>query len=121
MYMSLATLAYLLIVAGWTQHRRRAVHVPLTLAGIGLDLALVVILEVSRDVIGMTVEKDWSWMQWTHIGSSLLAVLLYLPVLWLGFAILRGRNDRRTRISHRHLATMALVCRTVGFCFMWTI
>ena len=120
-YKILAMLAFLLIWAGWFKRRVRRAHVPLVLAGIGLDLALVLILEFSRDVIGMTVEKHWTWTQWTHIGASVLAVVFYLPTLWLGFAILRGKIGPRTLTLHKRLAEVALVCRTVGFCFMWTI
>jgi hypothetical protein len=120
-YTALATLAFLLIFTGSAQYKKRAVHVPLVLAGILVDLTLVLILEFQRDVIGMTISTDWSWMQWTHIGSSILAVLLYLPVTWLGVAILRGKTTRTTRSNHKRLAIAALVCRTVGFGFMWAV
>ena len=120
-YVSLATIAFVLIFVGSAQYKRRAVHVPLVLAGILLDLTLVLILEFQRDVIGMTISTDWSWMQWTHIGSSTLATLLYFPVTWLGVAILRGKVTRTTRSNHKRLAIAALVCRTVGFGFMWTV
>ena len=121
MYKSLATLAFVLILVGAAKCRVRKIHVPLVLAGIGLDLALVLTLELSRDVIAMTVEKDWSWMQWTHIGSSVLAVLLYFPVVGTGVSILRGAKQRSTWTAHRGLATAALACRAVGFGFMWTV
>ncbi len=121
MYKLLATLAFVLIVAGWTQRRVRKVHVPLVLAGIGLDLALVLILEFGRDVIGMTMDGSWTWMQWTHIGSSVLAVLFYLPLLWLGFSMLRGSAGPGAWTAHRRFAMAALVCRTLGFAFMWTV
>ena len=120
-YKWIATLAFVLIVAAWTQRRTRARHVPLALAGIGLDLALVLILEFSRDVIGLTAEKSYDWMQWTHIGSSVLAVLLYVPVVVLGIRMLRGSVGARGRRAHLRLATAALAFRTVGFLFMWSI
>lgn len=121
MYKALASLAFLLIVLGWTQRRTRKRHVPLVLVGIAIDLALVLILEFSRDVIGMTMEKDWSWMQWTHIGSSVIAVLLYLPVIWIGIAMLRGAAGPSAWTAHRRLATTALALRAVGFSFMWAV
>ena len=121
MYKSVATLAFLLIVAGWTQRRTRKTHVPLVMVGIAIDLSLVLILEFSRDVIGMTMEKDWTWMQWTHIGASVLAVLLYLPVVWLGISMLRGAAGPSARTAHGRLATTALLLRSVGFAFMWTV
>ena len=121
MYKLLATVAFLLIVAGWTQRRDRRRHVPLVAAGIALDLALVLILEFGRDVIGMAVGQPWNWMQWTHIGSSVLAVLLYLPVIGLGLSILSGAAGPAVWTAHRRLATSALALRTAGFAFMWTI
>jgi len=120
-YKALATLGFLLLLAGWSQRRKRSVHVPLVVAGIALDLVLVLILEFSRDVIGMTFAEDWSWQQWTHIATSATAVLVYLPVIWLGVSILRGKAGLGARTAHRRLASLALALRTVGFVFMWWV
>ena len=121
MYKWLATLAFVLIVAGWTQRRVRSRHVPLVSAGIIVDLALVLILEFSRDVVGLTMENSYSWMQVTHIGASVLAVLLYIPVIVLGIKLLRGTVGLRGRNAHRNLANLALGFRTIGFVFMWSM
>ena len=117
----LATLAYALIVAGWTQRRRRARHVPLVLGGIGLDLALVAWLEASRHVVEKTMSDQFTPLRWAHIWSSTLAVLLYLPTLWLGFRMLRGAADAATKKRHAAFASAALVARTVGFACMWAV
>lgn len=118
---ALATVAFLLIVAGWTQRRRRSRHVPLVLAGIGLDLALVVWLELSRGVVEKTMHDDFSMLRWVHIWSSTLAVVLYLPTLWYGFRMLRGADDPAVRRRHALVATLALVARTIGFACMWGV
>lgn len=118
---ALATVAFVLIVAGWTQRRRRDRHVPLVLAGIGLDLALVVWLELSRSVVEKTMTDDFSAVRWVHIASSTLAVLFYLPTLWYGFRMLRGPADAAVRKRHAVVATLALVLRTVGFVCMWGV
>ncbi len=120
-YKALATLACVLIVAGWAKRRTRSAHVPLVLGGIAIDLALVLILELDRSVIAQTSNVAFSWMQWTHIGSSVLAVLLYIPVVVLGIRLLRGTVRARGRAAHRNLAGVALVARVVGFAFMWSI
>lgn len=118
---ALASLAFLLIVLGWTQRRRRARHVPLVLAGIGLDLALVVWLELSRSVVEKTMHDHFSVLRWVHIWSSTLAVVLYLPTLWYGFRLLRGAGGPDARKRHAVVATLALVARTVGFFCMWGV
>ncbi len=118
---ALATVAFLLIVAGWTQRRNRGRHVPLVLAGIGLDLALVVWLELSRGVVEKTMTDDFSMLRWVHIWSSTLAVVLYLPTLWFGFRMLRGAADAAVRKRHAVVATLALVARTIGFVCMWGV
>jgi len=121
----LATVAFALIVAGWTQRRNRARHVPLVLAGIGLDLALVVWLEVMQHVVekvaGASPHVPFPMVRWVHIGSSTLAVVFYLPTLWFGFRMLRGATDAATRKRHAVVATLALVLRTIGFICMWGV
>ena len=120
-YRILATLAFGLLVVGWTQRRTRRRHVPLVLGGIGLDLALVVMLEIGLGVIGKAFHDEWSVLQLLHIGSSSLAVLLYLPTLGLGFSLLRGKGGLRARTLHLRVATAALAARTMGFLCMWTV
>jgi len=120
-YKALASLAFLLLVGALVQHRNRKIHVPLALSGMALDLALVLILEFSRGVIVMTVEQHWSWAQWTHIGASSLAVLMYFPVLWYGIKILRGGAGKGARAAHKHSAHLAFALRAIGFGFMWFV
>lgn len=120
-YKALASLAFLLLVAALLTHRKRKLHVPLAISGMTLDLALVLILEFSRGVIVMTMEKDWSWAQWTHIGSSTLAVLMYFPVMWYGIQILKGGGGAKARSAHKHSAHLAFTLRTIGFGFMWFV
>ncbi len=121
LYPLLATLAWLLLIAGWTARRRRRAHVPLVLAGIGVDLAIVLLLEFQRSVVAGALEAEWTAFQITHIVASALAVVLYLPTLFLGFRLLRGKPGPKTRRRHRNVAVAALALRTVGFVCMWSI
>lgn len=119
----LATIAWVLLAAGWTQRRRRVRHVPLVLAGIALDLAMVVYLELDRSVVeavaGSVGHASFSAVRWAHIVTSTVAVVLYLPTLWYGFRMLRGDTTPRTRKLHGVVANAALVLRTIGFVCMW--
>jgi hypothetical protein len=121
----LATLAFGLIALGWTQRRRRSRHVPLVLAGIGLDLALVVYLEATMQVVqrvaGTVEHLPYPTVRWAHIASSTLAVVLYLPTMWFGFRMLRGATDAATKKRHAVFATLALLSRTIGFLCMWAV
>ncbi len=120
-YELIATLAFVLIFVGAGLCRRRWVHVPLVSLGIVIDLTMVVILEFQRDVIGQVIGETFHWMSLVHIGSSSLAVLAYLPTIWFGVAILRGGATKATWKRHKSVAIVALVLRTIGFAFMWTL
>src|SRR5262245_5337050 len=118
---ALATLAFVLLVAGWSQRRTRARHVPLVLAAIALDLALVVWLEVSRGVVEKTMHDHFSVLRWAHIWSSTLAVAGYPTTRWPGFRMLRTPADAALRRRHAAVATIALVLRAIGFVCMWGV
>lgn len=118
---ALATLAFVLLVAGWTQRKNRARHVPLVLAGIALDLALVVWLELSRGVVEKTITEQFSVLRWVHIWSSTLAVVAYLPTLWLGFRLIKAPGDAVLRSRHAAVAITALILRAIGFVCMWGV
>jgi hypothetical protein len=121
----LASVAFALIVAGWLARRRRRLHVPLVLAGIAIDLGLVVYLELTRNVVeqvaGSMQHAPFAGLRWAHIVSSTLAVVLYLPTLAYGVRLLRGPEDATVRRRHRNVATLALLARTVGFACMWAV
>ena len=119
-YKILATLAYALLFVGWTQRRTRSRHVPLALAGIGADFALVLVLEFQRDVIGMTFEQDYSPVEVVHIATSAAAVLVYIPTLVLGFRLMKRPADAKLRRLHAGVALTAFVLRSIGFvCMFW--
>jgi len=121
----LATLAFALLVAGWSQRRRRDRHVPLVLSGMALDLAMVVWLEISRGVVeevaGAAPHAPFPTIRWVHIASSTLAVALYFPTFWFGLRMLRGATDPAVRKRHAVFATLALLLRTIGFVCMWGV
>jgi hypothetical protein len=118
---ALATLAFVLLVLGWTQRRVRSRHVPLVLSGIALDLALVVWLELDRGVVEKTMTEQFSVLRWVHIWTSTLAVVAYLPTLWLGFRLMKAPGDAALRRRHAAVAMTALILRAIGFACMWGV
>ena len=128
-YNALASLAFLLLVAGWTQRKRTSRHVPLVLSGMALDLALVVVLEVTRSVVeevaGAKSHEPFSAMRQWHIATSSLAVVLYVPTFVCGRRLWRRTEwpspaaREAARKTHAAFATSALALRAAGFVFMW--
>ncbi len=111
----------MLIVAGGVRRRDRRTHVRLVCTGIASDLAPVLLLEFQRSVIVGSVTRDWTALQITHIVTSMLAVALYLPTIWLGAQILRREGGATTRLWHGRVAQAALGARTIGFLCMWSL
>jgi uncharacterized membrane protein YozB (DUF420 family) len=125
----LATIAFVLLVAGWTQRKRVARHVPLVLTGMALDVALVLWLEVTRGVVesvaGAKSHDPYSAARQWHIATSTLAVVLYIPTFVYGWRLWRrgqwpdAASRERARKAHAACALSALAARSAGFVFMW--
>jgi hypothetical protein len=121
-YPWLASLAFLLLLAGFAVRKsRRNLHVCLMSAGMALDLALVVILAISRDAVGTAMGHDLTLWQQAHVIFSTFAVGLYIPVFALGLARWRGSPSYVARAWHIRLGYWALACRAAGFVFMFSI
>ena len=116
-HVALAVLAYSLLLAGIAQRRKRALHLPLMGAGMGLDLALVASLQLQRDAVGTAAALSLGWPQQLHILFSLLAVLLYFPAAYLGWRRWRGASAP----GHRAVGIAAFTFRTLGLLFMFTM
>lgn len=122
-YDAVATLGWVLLAAGWWFRRDRRRHLACVLPGMAADLGLVLWLEFSRNVIERTVDQEhhYGLLERIHIGTSTAAVVLYIPTIVLGILLIRGRSGPAVRTWHRRCAVPALVLRTVGFVFMWTV
>lgn len=130
-YDAVATLGWALLALGWMFRRDRSRHLACVLPGMAIDLGLVLWLEFTRSVIERTMgsaavpdPRAYGVAERIHIGTSTAAVVLYLPTIWLGVKLAWGRAGLRTplvRTWHRRCAVSALVLRTVGFAFMWTV
>lgn len=124
LYFSLATIAFALLLAGFTQRFRRVgLHAALMSAGMALDLTLVLALEVTKGAVATALEHQLTAVQGVHVAASALAVALYVPVFAMGFVRLYRASAANValRVWHRRLGYVALFFRAVGFLFMFSM
>lgn len=119
--MYLATLAWLSLVAGWFLRKKRRLHIPLVLNGIFLDMSLVLYLEMTRGAVETAVSFKLGAVQQLHVGVSTVALILYCPVLWLGYRLFHEPENIAVRKNHRGFAQTALLFRTLGFLLMFSM
>lgn len=117
--MYIAACAWLLLVVGYFNRHLTSRHVPLMLTGIVLDLGLVAFLQITRSAVQTAIAFELSLLEQLHIGFSTAAVLLYFPTLYLGYRLVRG--DRAVLSIHKKVGSVALLLRTLGFVFMFSM
>lgn len=117
--MYVAAFAWLCLVVGYFNRRHRARHITLMLAGIFIDIALVLYLQVTREAIQKALRFDLAILNQLHIACSTAALILYFPILYFGFRLMKG--DMSVRGTHQRIGTIALLFRTLGFTFMFSL
>ena len=118
---AIASFAYAILVSGVVVRKNRRIHPKLMAMGIGIDLSLVIYLQVQRSVIQQAMTESYSLLQMGHIGVSTIAVLLYFPVVYLGIQRLRGTGGPNGRLWHIRWAVTAFAFRSAGFLLMFTM
>ena len=86
-----------------------------------MDLLLVLYLEFTRQAIETAIQFSMTPLQQVHILFSSIAVIFYFPTLYFGFKLVRGKGDEATKRKHKFVANIALVFRTLGFFFMFSM
>jgi len=120
-YMGAASFAYFLLLAGMKVRRvNRLLHRRLMFSAMGIDLALVLLLEIQRNAVETVVALDLSPLQLGHVFTSTLAIALYLPALLLGRK-LWAKEDARVRLWHKRIGITAFALRTAGFLLMFSL
>lgn len=119
-YMLIASFAYLCLFSGMVLRRERAIHPKLMMTGMATDLLLVLVLEFQRSAITTAVGFSLTLPQQLHIVFSLMAVLHYFPVFYLGLKRMNGTATLKQEKLHLRLGVMALAFRTLGFILMFT-
>ncbi|MCI5064520.1 hypothetical protein MRY87_02215 [bacterium] len=119
--MWIASIAWVSLVLGYTQRFNRKRHVPLMFFGIFTDILLVLYLQITRSAIQTALEFSLSIPQQIHILFSTIALVLYIPTLILGSKLVRNVGSATTKKRHKGIAVTALIFRTLGFCFMFSM
>ena len=120
-YMWIATVAWLCLMSGYLARKKRSTHVNLMRAGIFLDIGLVLFLQFTRGAIQTALSFELALLKQLHIAASTIALLLYFPILYLGFQLLKGKGTAEMRARHIRLGTTALIFRTLGFLLMFSM
>lgn len=111
-----AILAWLLLANGLILRKKTALHAPLMLSGIFLDMAIVCYLQVSKNAVQTALAMNMSPLRQLHVVSSTLAFILYPAVLYLGCELLQGK--RKLISLHVRLAIASFAFRTIGLLCM---
>lgn len=121
LYMGAASFAYFLMVLGMYYRRKnRRAHRKLMFSAMGIDLSLVLLLEIQRNAVETVAALDLSPLQFGHVLASALAVTLYLPMVLLGKKLWREENAQ-TRLWHKRIGITAFALRSLGFLLMFSL
>lgn len=120
-YMYIATAAWLFLVLGYVKRKNRFYHVLLMLLGLSTDICMVLYLQITRGALQKAVELSLTPLQQSHVVTSTVALVLYVPVIFLGFRLLTGNFSSGLKRMHVRLAVTALVFRSIGFVLMFSM
>ena len=121
-FMTLATIAYFSLVTGLLLRKSRIIHARLMRFGILLDISIVLLLQIQRHAVQTALKFSLSPLQQAHIGASLVATLLYFPILYLGWTLLKNpRRSKELRPLHIRLGVTAFIFRSAGFLLMFSL
>ncbi|MDP3920483.1 MAG: hypothetical protein Q8R76_06740 [Candidatus Omnitrophota bacterium] len=120
-YMYVAIASYFLLVLGLCYRKsNRQLHARLMSGAIAADITIVFLLQIKKHVIGTALSSTLNIWQQLHVAASVTAVLLYLPVLILGYRLLRHQAGSRTRSWHIRFGLAAFLFRTLGLIWMFS-
>ncbi len=101
---------FALIILGVVLHRRRTLHVRMMLTCFGLDVLMVLLIELQRAAVEQAVTTHSNLLRF-HIAVSVAAMVLWILQLIVGRRILRGENLIR---RHRLQAWLFLLFRATN-------
>lgn len=119
--MIIASVSWILLSLGLILRSNRKIHVSCMLSGIVLDLGIVAYIQVTKNAVNNVLHNSIDLLPLLHIGTSTIAVILYFPVLYLGFSLLKGPRNITTVNAHKKVALTAFFFRTLGFILMFSM
>lgn len=121
-FMIASSLSYIALVTGFIFKKNPKIHVPLMNFGILSDLSVVLILQYQRQAVQTAVSFSLNPLQQLHILVSLIAVILYIPLLILGWKRFLNKQYSSTfKKFHINLGPWALLFRSLGFALMFSM
>ena len=122
-YMLVATVSYFTLILGLLNRKNnRELHAKLMLTGISIDILVVLVLELSRGAIATTVAVKLGVFQQAHIYTSSIATLIYFPVIYMGYKLLKDpKTSVKYRKNHIKLGASAFIFRTLGYVLMFSL
>lgn len=123
-YMLIASGSYFIMLLGILAIKMKDIvwHPRLMTLAMGLDLFLVLILELQRDAIKTAVSFELTPLQMGHIGASTIATALYFPTFYFGYKRWIQKDMSPANLKRHHkFAITAFLFRTLGFLLMFTL
>ena len=101
----------ILIFIGIYFRKNRQRHVPIMLTAFGLDVSMVLYIELTRHAIKTSLHPPHPFVTF-HVVISVTVMILYLIQVWSGIQLYRGKNIRN---FHRKLAVAFVIFRLGNF------
>ena len=120
-YMTVATLAYCLMCLGVINRGSPQIHSKFMASAIFIDVSLVLVLEVFRSAIKTALAFSLTFPQQMHILMSLMAILFYIPIVYLGIQGLKNGLSLNKKKLHMKFGITAFIFRTLGFILMFSL
>lgn len=97
----------ILIFTGIYFRKNKKLHVPIMLTALGLDVAMVLYIELTRHAIKTSLHPPHPFVTF-HVIISVIVMILYLVQVWSGIKLYRGDA---TRPLHRKIAALFIIFR----------
>lgn len=104
-------LVCVIIVAGLAYRRKRKIHARLMMTAFGIDVALVLYIELTRKAVETALHPPHPFVIF-HVAISVLVLLLYGVQIFLGMRLMRGGASTRL---HGRVGLIFVVLRLANF------
>ncbi len=102
-----------ILIVGYLFRRRRQLHITLMSTAFALDVGLVLWIEIQRHAVEQLVMQQVTPFVWFHASVSLIVLLLYGVLIFLGINILK--NNPWAWTWHKRVAVAFALCRCTNY------